>query len=85
MDHEETDEQLVARYINCLKYTIQDELIMHMIHNMEEAYQLDLNTQEKHSRQFSQRNNRVRRSTPIPSRGGFTSGRGKLSQTTAKA
>ena len=47
MDHQETDEKLDARYVICLKFSIQDELSMHRVHNMEEAYQLALKAEEK--------------------------------------
>ena len=46
VDHEETNEQLAARYVNCLKFSIQDELSMHRVHSMEEAYQLSLKLEE---------------------------------------
>ena len=38
MDHQETDEQLATRYVNCLKFSIQDELSMHRVRSVEEAY-----------------------------------------------
>ena len=47
VDHQETDEQLDARYVNCLKFSIQDELSMHRVRNVEEAYQLALKAKEK--------------------------------------
>ena len=47
VDHQETDEQLVARYVNCLKFSIHDELSMHRVRNMEEAYRLALKDEEK--------------------------------------
>ena len=50
--HEETDEQLAANYVNCLKFSIQDELSMHRVCNMEEAYQLALKVEEKQNQQF---------------------------------
>ena len=56
VDHQETDEKLDARYVNCLKFSIQDELNMHRVHNVEDAYQLALKDEEKQNRQFSQRN-----------------------------
>ena len=49
VDHKETDEQLVARYVNCLKFSIQDELSMHRVRRVEEAYQLALKAKEKKS------------------------------------
>ena len=47
VDNQETYEKLVARYVNCLKFSIQDELSMHRVHSMEEAYQLALKAEEK--------------------------------------
>ena len=47
VDHQATNEQLAARYVNCLKFSIQDELSMHRVHNVEEAYQLALKAEEK--------------------------------------
>ena len=47
VDHQEIDEHLVARYVNYLKFFIQDELSMHRVHNVEEAYQLALKAEEK--------------------------------------
>ena len=47
MDHQETDEQLAATYVNLKKNSIQDELSMHTFCNMEEAYQLALKVEEK--------------------------------------
>jgi hypothetical protein len=36
VDHQETDEQLAAQYVNCLKFSIQDELSMHSVRSVEE-------------------------------------------------
>ena len=36
VDHQETNEQLVVRYVNCLKFSIQDELSMHRVCSVEE-------------------------------------------------
>jgi uncharacterized protein YjbK len=47
VDHQETDEQLDAWYVNCLKFTIQYELRMHMARSVDEAYQLALKVEEK--------------------------------------
>lgn len=67
MDHKETDENLAARYVNCLKFTIEDELSIHKIQNVEEAYQLALKAKEKQNHQFSQRNRGARRGISAPS------------------
>ena len=80
MDHQETDEKLVSRYVNCLKFSIQDEMSINRVHSMEEAYQLALKAEEKQNRQFSQRNRGERRGTSSSSRGGFNYGRGESSQ-----
>ena len=79
-DHQETNEQLAARHVNCLKFSIQDELSMHRVRNVEEAYQLALKDEEKQNRQFVQRNRGARRGTLSPSQGSFNYGRGESSQ-----
>ena len=61
VDHQETHEKLATRYMNYLKFFIQDELSMHRVHNLEEAYQLALKVEEKQNRQFAQRNRGARR------------------------
>ena len=50
IEHQEDDEQMAARYINGLKFTIQDELSMHRVNSMEEAYHLALKAEEKQNR-----------------------------------
>ena len=52
VDHQEIDEQLAARYVNYLKFYIQDEFSMHRVRNVEEAYQLALKAEEEQNRQF---------------------------------
>ena len=71
--------QLDARYVNSLKFSIQDELSMHKVHNKEEAYQLALKAKEKQNRQFVQRNRGARRGTLSHSQGSFNYGRGESS------
>jgi hypothetical protein len=44
--HRESDDDKVARYMNALRYDIQDEMIMVTIKNVE-AYQIDLKEEEK--------------------------------------
>jgi hypothetical protein len=80
VDHQETNEQLVARYVNCLKFYIQDELSMHRVCSVEKEYQLDLKDEENINRQFSQRNRGARMGTSSTSRGGFNYGKGESSQ-----
>jgi len=56
--HRNVDEggkQLVARYVNGLNYAIQDEIMMHYVRNVEEAYQLALKVEEKLARNSRKR------------------------------
>ena len=80
VDHQETDEEMAARYVNYLKFYIQDELSMHRVHNVEEAYKLSINSNEKQNGKFDQRNRGVKRGKSSTSHGGFDYGRGKSSQ-----
>ena len=80
IEHQENTEQMAARYMNGLKFTIQDELSMHRVTSMEEAYQLALKAEEKQNRQYTQRNRGGRRGTSTPFRGGYNSGRGESFQ-----
>jgi uncharacterized protein YjbK len=43
----EREEEKVARYINGLRYEIQDELSMMSVRTMEDAYHLALKAEEK--------------------------------------
>jgi hypothetical protein len=52
--HRENDDEKVARYMNGLRYDIQDEMSMVTIRTVEDAYQMALKAEEKLSR------NRVR-------------------------
>ena len=45
--HHESDDEKVARYMNGLRYEIQDEISMVTIRNVEEAYQVALKVEEK--------------------------------------
>ena len=85
VDHQETDKQLAARDMNCLKFSIQDELSMHRVHSVGESYQLALKAQEKKNQQFTQRNRGARRGTSSTSCGSFNFIKGKSSQGAKKA
>jgi uncharacterized protein YjbK len=45
--HRESDDEKVARYMNGLRYDIQDEISMMTIRNVEDAYQMALKDEEK--------------------------------------
>jgi hypothetical protein len=53
--HRESDDEKVARYLNGLRYEIQDELSMLTIRTVEDAYQMALKAEEKLSRNQGQR------------------------------
>jgi hypothetical protein len=53
--HHESNDEKVARYLNGLRYEIQDELNLATIRMVEDAYQLALKIEEKLSRKQSQR------------------------------
>ena len=55
VDYQENDEKLAARYVNCLKFHIQDELSMHRVNNVEEEYQLSLKVEGKKTNNFLKR------------------------------
>jgi hypothetical protein len=64
--HRENDEEKTARYINGLRYEIQDEISMMTVRTVEDAYQVALKAEEKLARKKSQRN---RGKTPNRGRG----------------
>ena len=45
--HRESDDEKVARYVNGLRYDIQDEMSMVTILTVEDAYQMALKAEEK--------------------------------------
>jgi uncharacterized protein YjbK len=45
--HREIDDEKVARYMNGLRYDIQDEMSMMTIQTVEDAYQMALKAEEK--------------------------------------
>jgi hypothetical protein len=53
--HRESDDEKVARYMNGLRYDIQDEMSMVTIRTVEDAYQMALKAEEKLSRKQGQR------------------------------
>jgi hypothetical protein len=53
--HRESDDEKVARYLNGLRYDIQDELRMTTIRTVEDAYQMALKAEEKLSYKQGQR------------------------------
>jgi hypothetical protein len=53
--HRESDDEKVARYLNGLRYDIQDEISMATIRTVEDAYQMALKAEEKLSRKQGQR------------------------------
>jgi hypothetical protein len=53
--HRESNDEKVARYMNGLRYEIQDEISMATIRTVEDAYQMALKVEEKLSRKQGQR------------------------------
>jgi hypothetical protein len=49
-------EEKVVRYINGLRYDIQDEISMSIVRKVEETYQMELKVEEKLARKKSQQN-----------------------------
>jgi uncharacterized protein YjbK len=45
--HQESDDEKVSRYINGLRYHIQDEMSMVTIRTVEDSYHMALNVEEK--------------------------------------
>jgi uncharacterized protein YjbK len=52
--HRESDDEKVVRYMNGLRYDIQDEMSMVTIRTMEYSYQMALKAEEKLSQKHSQ-------------------------------
>jgi hypothetical protein len=48
--HQESDDEKLARYMNGLRYDIQDQMSMITIRTVEDAYQMALKAEEKLSR-----------------------------------
>jgi hypothetical protein len=53
--HRESDDEKVARYLNGLRYDIQDEMSMVTIRMVEDAYHMALKDEEKLSQKQGQR------------------------------
>jgi hypothetical protein len=53
--HRKSDDEKVVRYMNGLRYDIQDKMSMVTIRTVEDAYQMALKAEEKLSRKQSQR------------------------------
>ena len=53
--HQESDDEKEARYLNGLRYDIQDELSMVTIRKVEDAYHMALKSEEKMRRKQGQR------------------------------
>jgi hypothetical protein len=53
--HRESDDEKVYRYMNGLRYDIQDEMSMMTLRNVEYAYQMALKAEEKLSQKKGQR------------------------------
>jgi hypothetical protein len=53
--HRKSDDEKVSRYMNGLRYDIQDEMSMVTIRTVEDAYQMALKAEEKLSRKQGQR------------------------------
>jgi hypothetical protein len=52
--HQESDDEKVSRYMNGLRYDIQDELSMVTVRIVEDSYQMALKAEEKLSRKQGQ-------------------------------
>jgi hypothetical protein len=53
--HRESDDEKVSRYMNGLRYDIQDKMSMMTLQNVEDSYQLALKAEDKLSRKQGQR------------------------------
>jgi hypothetical protein len=51
----EPEYQRVERYVNGLKYQIQNDMSMHYFHNVDEAYQVSLNVEENIDKRLRQK------------------------------
>jgi uncharacterized protein YjbK len=53
--HRESDDEKVSKYMNGIRYDIQDEMSMMTIRTIEDAYQMALKAKEKLSQKQGQR------------------------------
>jgi uncharacterized protein YjbK len=53
--HRESDDEKVSRYMNGLRYNIQDEMSTMTLRNLEDAYQMALKVEQKLSRKQGHR------------------------------
>jgi hypothetical protein len=79
---QERDEEKVAKYINVLRYEIQDELSMMSMRTVEDAYNFALKAEEKLVRK---QNHQGRGKSPVPSKSkGFNRDRAHQSKDEAE-
>lgn len=80
VEHGETEEQMIARYINGLKISIQDELSMLIINNIKDTYQFTLKVEEKQDRKLVKNSFVVKKEllTPFNGYNGFNYSSGEL-------
>jgi uncharacterized protein YjbK len=55
LGHRESDDEKVFRYLNGLRYKLQDEISMLTIRNVEDSYQMASKAEEKLARKKGQR------------------------------
>ncbi|XP_059063819.1 uncharacterized protein LOC131856278 [Cryptomeria japonica] len=77
----EIEEEKLARYINGLKFSIQDELNLHTLGNVHKCYQMELKVEEKFKKKQDQ-NNRGR--GPFRGRGNNGGSQGDTNQEDSK-
>jgi uncharacterized protein YjbK len=53
--HRESDDEKVTKYMNSMRYDIQDEIIMMTVRNVEDSYQMALKVEEKLDQKQGQR------------------------------
>ena len=53
--HRQSDDEQIVRYLNGLRYDVQDEMSMVAVRNVEDAYQIAMKEEEKLARKQGQR------------------------------